>query len=78
VASRSEVLANGSIRRKKALGMSLRLQSLHALLPLAGRLMGVFGALVEIAMVAVLHPSKISRFAASWLLSLSVITTRGT
>jgi hypothetical protein len=55
VTSRSEVLGNGSIRRKKALGMSLRLKSLHAPLPLAGRLLGVFGAVVEIAMV-VLHP----------------------
>jgi hypothetical protein len=38
--------------------MSWGLESLHALLPLAGRLMGILRAVVEIPMLAVLYPRQ--------------------
>jgi len=44
--SRAEVLRNKPIYGKKALGVSWRLESLHAALPLARGLVGVFHAIV--------------------------------
>jgi hypothetical protein len=38
--------------------MSSRLKPLHAPLPLAGRLMGVFDAVVEVAVLAMFHPRQ--------------------
>ena len=38
--------------------MPSRLEPLHASLPLAGRLMGVFGAVVEVAVLAMFHPRQ--------------------
>jgi hypothetical protein len=55
VASRSEMLGEGTIGGEKSLGMPWRLEPLHAPLPLARRLVGIFGAVVEIAMLAVLY-----------------------
>jgi hypothetical protein len=58
VAPRSEVLGNGPIGGEKALGVSGRLESLHAPLPLACRLVRVFRAVVEVAVLAVLHTGQ--------------------
>jgi hypothetical protein len=56
VAPRSEMSGAGTIRGEKPLGVPWRLEPLQAPLPLARRLGGIFGAVVEIAMLAVLHP----------------------
>jgi hypothetical protein len=47
VASRSAVLGDGTIRGEKPLGVPWRFAPLHPPLPLARRLVGVFGAVVE-------------------------------
>ena len=52
---RSEVLGDGTIGGEEALGVARRLEALHPPLPLAGGLVGVLGAVVEIAVLAVLH-----------------------
>jgi hypothetical protein len=51
VAARSKVLGDGAIAGKEALGVSGRFKPLHALLPLAGRLVGILGAVVEVAVL---------------------------
>jgi hypothetical protein len=56
VASRSEVLGNGPIGGEEALGVTGGFKPLHAALPLARGLMGILRAVVQIAMLTVLHP----------------------
>jgi hypothetical protein len=56
--SRSEMLGEGTIRGEKPLGVPWRLEPLNAPLPLACRLVGIFGAVVEIAMLAELCPTS--------------------
>lgn len=51
----AEVLGDGTMRREKALGVSWGLEPLHAPFPLPGGLMGVFGPIVQIAVLAVFH-----------------------
>jgi hypothetical protein len=55
VASRSEMLGEGTIRGEKPLDMSWRLEPLHAPLPLPGGLVWILRAVVEIAMLAMFH-----------------------
>jgi hypothetical protein len=55
MASRPEVLGNRTIGRKKALGMTRGFKPLQASLPLAGRLVGIFRAVIEVHVLAVLH-----------------------
>jgi hypothetical protein len=55
VAQRAEELGDKAIRREKALGVSWRLEAVHAPLALAGRLVGVSGAVAEVAVLAVVH-----------------------
>jgi hypothetical protein len=50
------VLGNRTIRCEKSLGVPRGLEPLHALLPLACGLVGILRAVVEVAMLAVLHP----------------------
>src|SRR6266700_3616902 len=56
--SGSEVLGNGPIGRQKTLGMSRRFESLHAILALARRPMGMLTAVIQIATLAVFHPGQ--------------------
>jgi hypothetical protein len=58
VTSQAEVLRDGTIGGEEALGMPGGLEPLHAPLPLAGGLVAVFGAIVEIAMLAMFHPRQ--------------------
>jgi hypothetical protein len=58
VASRAEVLGDGTIGREEPLRVPGRLEPLHAPLPLAGGLMGVFSPIVQIAVLAVLHTGQ--------------------
>jgi hypothetical protein len=51
VAPRAEVLGNKPIGGEKALRMPWRLESPHAPLALAGGLVGILGAIVEIAVL---------------------------
>jgi hypothetical protein len=55
VASRSEMLGDGTIRGEEPLRLPGRLGPLHPPLPLAGGLMGVLRAVIEIPVLAVLH-----------------------
>jgi hypothetical protein len=55
MSSRAEVLRNGAIRRKKPLGLSGGLKSLHTPLSLTRRLMRVFRPIIQISMLAVSH-----------------------
>ncbi len=48
---RTEVLSDGSIGREKALGLPRRLEALHLLLPLAGGLVRVLRAVVQIPII---------------------------
>jgi hypothetical protein len=48
VASQSEVLADGTIGGEKLLGVPGGFKPLHPPLALAGRLMGVFGTIVQV------------------------------
>ena len=54
----SEVLGNRSIRGEESLRVPCGLKSLHAPLPLARRLMGVLGAVIEVAVLAMFHPRQ--------------------
>src|SRR5262245_18023377 len=58
VASRSEMLGNGTIRGEEPLRLHGRLEPLHPPLPLAGGLMGVLRAVIEIPVLAVLHAGQ--------------------
>jgi hypothetical protein len=55
VASRSEVLGHGTIGGEEPLGLSGRLEPLHPSFALTRRLMGIFGAIVEIAVLPMFH-----------------------
>ncbi len=48
-------MSNGAVRRKEPLGVPCRLKALHPPFPLAGRLVGVFRTVIQIAVLAVLH-----------------------
>jgi hypothetical protein len=54
VASRSEVLRDGTIGCEETLGRPQRLDSLHTSLSLPRRLVGVFRPVVQIAMLPML------------------------
>ena len=56
--TRSKVLGNRTIRGEEALRVPGGLKSLHAPLALAGRLMGVLRTVVEVAVLAMLHPRE--------------------
>jgi hypothetical protein len=49
------VLGDGTISRQELLGMSRRLQPLHESFSLAGGLVGIFGAIVQIAILPMFH-----------------------
>ena len=51
-----EVLSDGTTNGKESLGVAWGFEPLHALLPLAGRLVGVLCAVIEIPMLAMFHP----------------------
>jgi hypothetical protein len=55
--ARSEVLGKRPICREKSLRVPGGLEPLHTPLPLAGRLMGVLRAVVEIPVLPMLHES---------------------
>ena len=50
------MLGDGAIGREELLGVPRGFKPLHASLPLAGRLMRVLGAVIEIPMLAMFHP----------------------
>ena len=54
--ARAEVLRDGTIGREEALGLAGGLEPLHAPLPLAGGLVRVLGAIIEITMLPMFHP----------------------
>ena len=56
--SRAKVLGNGTIRGQKALGLTRRFESLHAIFPLACGPMRILTAVVEITTLAMLHPGQ--------------------
>jgi hypothetical protein len=58
VTPRSEVLGDRPIGGEEPLRVSWRLEALHAPLPLAGRLVGVFRAVIQIPVLAMLHPRQ--------------------
>jgi hypothetical protein len=77
VASQSEVLGDGTIRGEKALGVPWPPNSLHTPLPLARRLVGAFGAVGKIAVLAMFYTSDSE--AARWdesLASLQCLSAR--
>jgi hypothetical protein len=51
-------LGDGTIGREELLGVSRRLEPLHAPLPLEGGLMRVLRAIIEIPSLAMLHPRQ--------------------
>jgi hypothetical protein len=51
----SEVLGKRTVRGEKALRVPSGLESLHPPLPLAGGLVGVFGPVVEVPVLSMLH-----------------------
>src|SRR5262249_23942434 len=55
VTSRSEVLGNGTIGVEEPLGLSGRLAPLHPSFALTRRLMGMLGAMIEIAVLPMFH-----------------------
>jgi hypothetical protein len=55
VTSRSEVLGDGTIRGQKPVGVLWRLKPLHAPLPLARRLVGIFRPIIEVAVLPMFH-----------------------
>jgi hypothetical protein len=58
MASRSEMLGDGTIGGEEPLRLPGRLEPLHTPLPLAGGLMGVLRAVIEIPVLAVLHAGQ--------------------
>ena len=58
MASRSEVLSDRTIRGEKPLGVPWRLKPLHASLPLARRVVGIFRAVIQRAALAMFHPGQ--------------------
>jgi hypothetical protein len=55
VTSRAEVLGDRTIRREEALRVTRGLESLHAPFTLAGGLVRVFGAIIRVPVLSVLH-----------------------
>ena len=55
VTSRAKVLGDRAIGREEALGVTRGLESLQAPFALAGGLVRVFGAIIEVPVLAVLH-----------------------
>jgi hypothetical protein len=55
VASRSEVLSDGTIRGQETLHVTKRFQPVHAPFPRAGRLVGVLRTIVERAVLLMFH-----------------------
>src|SRR5215471_1734767 len=53
--SRSKVLSDGAIGRQKPLRMTGGFEPLHAILPVAGGLMGVLRTVIEIPVLAMLY-----------------------
>jgi hypothetical protein len=51
----AEMLRNGTIGGEELLGLSCRLEPLHAPLPLAGGLVRILGAVVQIAVLAMVY-----------------------
>ena len=62
--ARSKVLGNRTVCGEKSLRVPCGLEPLHAPLPLAGGLVRVLGTVVEVPMLAVLDPGRMSRCAA--------------
>jgi hypothetical protein len=58
VAPRSEVLGEGTIGRKKALGVSWRFELLHASFPLTRGLVRIFRPITEVAMLSMFHTGQ--------------------
>src|SRR3989442_12616832 len=56
--ARTEMLGDGAIGGEEPLGVPRGLEPLQASLPLAGGLVGVFRAIVEIPMLAMFHPRE--------------------
>jgi hypothetical protein len=56
--ARSKMLGNRTIGSEEALGVARGLEPLHAPLPLAGGLMGILGAIVEIAVLPMLDAGQ--------------------
>jgi hypothetical protein len=56
--ARSKMLGNGTIRRQKPLRVPRGLELLHALCALAGGLVGILGAIIEVPVLAMLHPRQ--------------------
>src|SRR5581483_4108092 len=56
--TRTEVLRDGAVSRKKTLSVPGRLEALHAPLPLPSRLMRVLRSIVEIPMLAMFRPRE--------------------
>ena len=56
--ARSEMLGNGTIRRQKPLRAPRRLELLHVLCALAGGVVEILGAIIEIPMLAMFHPGE--------------------
>src|SRR5262245_9561263 len=56
--SRAKVLGNGTIRGQKALGVSRRLEPLHAICSLACRAMRILTPVVEVTTLTVFDPGQ--------------------
>lgn len=54
--ARTEMLGNRAIGGEKALGMSWGLEALPAPLSLAGRLVGILRAVIQVVVLPVFHP----------------------
>ena len=52
----AKLLCDGTIGGEEALGVARRLEPLHTLLSLAGRLVGVLRPIVEIPVLTMFHP----------------------
>ena len=58
VTPRAKVLRDGTIGREKTLGMVWGLEPAHTPLALAGRLMRILGAVVQIAVLPMVHTGQ--------------------
>src|SRR5215211_2232392 len=58
VASRAEMLGNGTIRGEESLGVPRGFEGLHPPLPLPGGLVRILRAVIEVPVLAVLHPRQ--------------------
>src|SRR5262249_24719105 len=56
--ARTEVLCDGTLGREETQGVARGLEPLHTPLPLAGRLVRVLGASMQIRVSAMFHPGK--------------------